>query len=267
MSRLFYKLYAIVFARALFYKMNVILFRLSIRGLGVLNYYNDKLSGEKFFLNKALKNKNHKKIIIDIGANVGNYTINVNNINNNTEIHAIEPMPATYKKLCENLDGIQGVKTYNIAIGKQSEKLTIYDYDDQNSEHASLYKEVITELHESKNISEYRVDVISLDEFCKMNNIENIDILKIDTEGYEYNILSGARKMLTEKRIGIIHFEFNEMNVVSRIFFRDFIYLLENYKLYRLLPKGFLPLNKYTPILYELFAYQNIIAIRNDMEL
>ena len=267
MSEFFYKLYVKLFAKDIFYKFNVIIYKLGLRGLGVLNYYDEELSGEKFFLEKMLKNNRQKQIIVDIGANVGNYVLNVNNINPNTEIHAIEPMPTTYKKLCANVKNMQGVKTYNIAMGKQKEQLTIYDYDDLNSEHASLYKEVITELHESKNVKEYSVGTISLDEFCETNRIENIDVLKIDTEGHEYSVLLGAQRMLTEKRIGIIHFEFNEMNVVSRVFFRDFFFLLEGYKLYRLMPKSFMQIKKYSPILHELYAYQNIVAVRNDIEL
>jgi FkbM family methyltransferase len=235
------------------------------------NSKNEKLSGERFFLTKMLKsskNNNNHSIVVDIGANVGNYTLLVKSINRNVIIHAIEPMPNTYKLLNANISGIDGIKTYNLAMGKDREQLTMYDYNDENSEHASMYKEVITELHNSQNVKQFNVEVIPLDEFCITHQIDTINLLKIDTEGYEYNVLLGAKRMLVEKRIEIIQFEFNEMNVVSKVFFRDFLFLLNNnYSLYRLLPSGVLPIKKYDPILHELFAFQNIVAVRNDIKL
>ena len=68
--------------------------------------------------------------------------------------------------------------------------------------------------------------------FCIKNNIDKIDLLKLDTEGSEYEVLLGGRKMLLNNKIKTIFFEFNEMNVFSRVFFRDFYKLLKNYKIY-----------------------------------
>ena len=50
------------------------------------------------------------------------------------------------------------------------------------------------------------IEVQNLSEFIKNNNIKNIDILKIDTEGYEYNVLSGLIEN-DFKNIRFIYFE------------------------------------------------------------
>ena len=70
--------------------------------------------------------------------------------------------------------------------------------------------------------------------------------------------------MLKNNAVGIIHFEFNEMNIVSGHFLRDFEQLLTDFQLYRLLPKGLVILND-MPILTELYGFQNVIAIRKDL--
>jgi hypothetical protein len=91
--------------------------------------------------------------------------------------------------------------------------------------------------------------------------------MKIDTEGSEYEILKGARTMLSKNSIKIIQFEFNEMNVYSRVFFKDFVDLLKNYKLYRLMSHGLFPIKSYSPKLHEIFAFQNIVAINKSAKL
>ncbi len=95
---------------------------------------------------------------------------------------------------------------------------------------------------------------------CQRKKIKEVKFLKIDTEGNELNVLLGAAQLLKEKRIETIQFEFNEMNTVSRVFFRDFQELLPDHAFYRLLPAGLLPLEKNSPMTNEIFGYQNIIA-------
>jgi len=76
----------------------------------------------------------------------------------------------------------------------------------------------------------------------------------------------GAIELIKNNKIDVIHFEFNEMNVYSRVFFRDFHELLVNYNFYRMLPDGLVFLGDYNPIYQEIFAYQNIVVIRKDLK-
>ena len=92
-----------------------------------------------------------------------------------------------------------------------------------------------------------------------------IRLLKIDTEGSELKVLLGAAKTLQAQRIDMIQIEFNEMNVVSRVFFRDYFQLLREFDIYRLLPGELLPLRDYRPLYCELFAFQNLLAVRKGL--
>jgi len=101
--------------------------------------------------------------------------------------------------------------------------------------------------------------VETLDDIAAKEGVEYIDFLKIDTEGHELAVLSGASRLLREHRIGYIQFEFNALHVYSRAFFRDFRNILSDYELYRLLPKGLLPLGT-SVTSTEIFGFQNILA-------
>jgi hypothetical protein len=104
------------------------------------------------------------------------------------------------------------------------------------------------------------IPVETLDDVAARENIAYIDFLKIDTEGHELAVLAGASRLLQESKIGYIQFEFNALNVFSRAFFRDFRAILGNYDLFRLLPRGLLPLDD-NVITTEIFAFQNILAV------
>lgn len=78
------------------------------------------------------------------------------------------------------------------------------------------------------------------------------------------HVLQGAIKCLERKKIAAIHFEFNEMNVASRCYFRDFWKILDGFNFYRLLPNGMIEIKNYSPLHCEIFAYQNIVAILKD---
>jgi FkbM family methyltransferase len=256
-------IHTFLFARRRFHRLNRLLFNLGMHGLGVLNYKNSKVSGESRFLADYLKGKKDL-IVFDVGANIGNYSKEIVSNNSRVKIYAFEPHPTTFKKLVSRFNQSPMVTVFNCALSNQPGQLLLYDYSSHDgSSHASLFRDVIEEMRQSESIS-HRVDVITLDAFIEENGIAQIDLLKIDTEGNEFDILKGAVEAISEGKVKAIHFEFNEMNVISRAFFRDFWDLLPGYAFYRMLPDGLLPIEQYSALTCEIFAYQNIVAILKE---
>jgi len=263
MQNLIIRLYVFIFARVRFEKINNFLYRLSLGGLGILNYQTSQISGEKNFLKKYLQNK--KGVILDVGANEGSYTMEALEACSDPIIYAFEPHPVTFERLTKNTSIHPSVETINCGLSDSPGELTLFDYEHQDgSSHASLFSEVITEIHGSRTATGHRVNLSTLDGFLDEKNITEVLLLKIDTEGNELAVLQGGLRAIQEKRIKAIHFEFNEMNAVSHVFFRDFWRLLDNYRIYRLLPNEMLEIKRYNPISCEIFAYQNIVAILKD---
>ena len=86
-------------------------------------------------------------------------------------------------------------------------------------------------------------------------------MLKIDAEGHEVDILDAAKRILETRSIQAIQFEFNELNVYSGRHFKNFVDRLPEYKFFRILPDGIVPLGDYSPLEHENFVYQNIVAL------
>jgi FkbM family methyltransferase len=258
MRKLFYHVYRFLFAREKLAFLNSFIVRLGLKGLGVLNYETFDASGESFALKyfRGKNNKVHNPIIFDIGANVGIYTENILKLIPGALIYSFEPHPKTFKTLQANIKGAS--TTLNLAIGNEIGKITIFDKSSDGSEHASLIKEVVN----NTEVKATQVDINTIDNFCKENQIESIDFLKIDVEGCEYDVLLGAKEMIGHGKIHMIQFEFGALNIHRKVFFYDFQKLLKNrYDLYRLLPNGLLKFDDGLNYMNEIFGFQNILAV------
>ena len=255
-----YDLFAFLFSRSYFYRFNRALHHASLRGLGVLNYKDVVVSGERRFMEKCLSSV-ETATVVDVGANVGDYSSMVLQSKRNARVYAFEPHPETFRRLGDRLSSNSNFVATNAACGSGPGKLMLYDHvGGSGTGHASLLPGVIERIHGDKS-NQHEVDVTTLDRFAADNAISRIDLLKIDTEGTELEVLKGANQLLREGRIRAIQFEFNEMNIVSKVFLKDFYELIPNYRFYRLLRQGLGPLDPYSSLACEIFAFQNIVAL------
>ncbi len=259
------RLYAIIFSRECFIKFNKLLYSMAIRGLGVYNYQNMKMSGEENFIKEYIseyaKRKEHY-IVFDIGANRGEFLKKIVSAVDNAVIYAYEPHPKTFESLKENTKSINCVNLFNLAVSDKNTRLMLYDYEDSDgSAHASLNSEIFTIVYKSNTIS-HEVDVTTVDTIVKENNLASIDFLKIDVEGNELSVLRGAKKQIGNSKISIIQFEFTQLNTTTKVFFKDIYEILsDKYDIFRLLPHGLLKIKSYDPTMNEIFGYQNYVAI------
>lgn len=263
-TRVIRKLYRKFFIGKSFYKINEFLFELAISGMGILNYENSEISGEWYFLNNYLGKIASPVVVFDVGGHSGGYAKMCIESNSQAEVYSFEPHPNTYLQLSDAASKFN-FKAFNVGAGSSESEMTIFDHGESDgTQHASLYRDVIEKIHNNSNISMHKVKIVKLDNFIKEKNVSKIHLLKVDTEGHELEVLKGCVESIARNIIDVIHFEFNEMNVIGRVFFRDFCEILPNYDFYRLLPNGPI-LIKYNPLRTELFAFQNIIAVRKEL--
>ena len=235
--------------------------------IGILKCEDFHATGERHVVRDVLKQRLRKPdpIFFDVGANLGNYSAELRSHFPGAQLYAIEPNPHTFKTLSARLQSAKD-HCFCVAFGDAVESRPIYTYDRElNSSHSSILKEVFLDIHRNKNISSFDIHLTRLDDFCEANQIERIDFLKIDTEGYELNVLKGAERMLRENRIAMIQFEFNSMLVCSRVFLRDFYALLGQYEFFRMDSNRLIPLAEYDAR-NEIFQFQNIFCCQREID-
>lgn len=242
---------------------------LAYRSRGINTHFDISVNGEALVLDHILrewKKTGAEPTILDVGANIGDFSTRIARDYPEAVIHAFEPNPVTFEQLQKNLGDSQ-CQLHNLGMGSAHSTMTIYvDPANRSTALASLYPEVMKDIHQSDTAEEVPVQIGVLDDFCKEQGLGNIDLLKIDTEGHEFEVLRGARQLLTEQKIALIQFEFNSMNIISRVFLKDFYDLLTDYDFYRIHPKGLFPLGKYSHH-YEIFEIQNMLAVHKEAAL
>lgn len=151
-------------------------------------------------------------VFIDVGSNVGLMTLAASSfVGSGGVVYSFEPYPETYQILSENLilNKTQNVRIYNLALGAESGKASIYSNMVVNRGSSSLLKP------SHLDAKGEAVDIIALDEFIEKEEIKKIKMIKVDVEGWELEVFLGARKLLSSKAAPIICFEYSE-DIVNR---------------------------------------------------
>ncbi|MCS7052923.1 MAG: FkbM family methyltransferase [Ignavibacterium sp.] len=261
LKNLLLKYYQFLFCRKIFQPINNIIYDFALVGKGIGGSTDISKNGEGRFLKSLSFLYNEKSFIVfDIGANVGEYSSEILQLFSKCYIYAFEPNPKSFILLSKKFNHLNNVMLYNLGLGSIKTTTKLYDYkEEEGSTHASIYKSMFESFYGNKETISYEIEIITLDDFLEKENIQSVDLLKIDIEGGELEVLKGAKKSINENRIKIIQFEFNYTHICSRVFLKDFFDLLANYDLYRVILDGLCKL-KYDAK-DEIFMFQNIIAI------
>ena len=132
-------------------------------------------------------------VIIDIGANVGIYSLVAKAINPNSIVYAFEPSNSTYPKLVRNNEiNNFDIICKKIAFSSSNGKAVFYDVPGPNQTSASLSNLKLKNwAGYDGEIVEYEVDVNTFDSFVENNDIQQVDLVKIDVEMHEPEVLAG----------------------------------------------------------------------------
>lgn len=139
------------------------------------------------------------KTILDIGANIGWFSILFSKRNPKAVIHAFEPIPTTFKKFSRHLDinKAENITAHQMGLGAKNGLLEFY-FNPHYSSCASA-----ANLLESPDAETIRSPIIRLDDFVRDNRIVP-DLIKCDVEGAELHVFQGGMQTIAQAKPAII---------------------------------------------------------------
>jgi FkbM family methyltransferase len=190
--------------------------------------------------------------IFDVGAFEGDYAVLARGLlGPGADLHCFEPGTFGLARLKARA-GEAALQVHEMAITATTGEATLHQDPDVPTM-ASLHPSTLAAVDRIAS-RHTQVRASSLDDFCEQHAIARVDLLKLDTEGTELDVLRGASRLLADRALGIIQFEFGYGNIATRTFIRDFYDLLgPAYDIYRVTPRGLIPLGPYELAL-EVFA-------------
>jgi FkbM family methyltransferase len=197
-------------------------------------------------------------VVLDVGANIGDYSAAVHRVMPHAKIFAFEPSTFALKALERRFQANSSVTIVPFALGSSNSTEILWS-DVEGSEMGSLTKRRLDHFEIGFNVSE-SIEVITLDNWAKTID-STPNFIKLDVEGHESEVLKGGTKTISTAQL--IQFEFGGANIDSRTFFRDLWYLLTEcgFSIYRISPVGPILISRYSESL-ECFSYSNFFAVR-----
>ena len=207
--------------------------------------------------------KSNPKLVVDIGGNIGDYTVEIRKKSVDSEIHVFEPSRLNIEILKKRFADDCLINVLHCALSDFSGGGTLWS-DTPGSGAGSLVKRRLDYLGRTFDCSE-EVVIIKFEEYWSTAlEKRGIDFVKIDIEGYELAALKGFGEAI-QHTIGV-QFEFGGTQIDTRTFFQDFWYFFKDagFTIFRICPEPqrLFPIRAYSEAL-ETFEYQNYVGINN----
>jgi FkbM family methyltransferase len=173
----------------------------------------DRVAGHDFCQDVKLLVGTESPVCFDVGANVGQTIALLRRAFNNPRIYAFEPSRECFIKLQSEGYG-PAVLLHNCALGEHNsfEQLTIYE-DHCLSSFFAVDRNQDNPFRNVKVLSKESAEIKTIDSFVHQNQVKRIDLLKIDTQGYELRVLRGAASTFQKGLIDNVFIELNFINL------------------------------------------------------
>ena len=148
------------------------------------------------------------KVILDVGAYIGQMSLVAAAANRSARVYAFEPLPMAFDRLAihQTLNSLN-LEIFNLACSDESGELPFYFSHGALSPSNSLSKNFMEASERqgfAKNLVKKNVSVVKLDDWIVENKVGIVDLVKIDTEGTEPAVLRGMRNIIEKDRPDLV---------------------------------------------------------------
>lgn len=187
----------------------------------------------KKVLELAQKYLPHDPIIIEAGAYDGNDSIYMSSYWPLAKIYAFEPVPELYSKLVNKTKSYSNIYPFSYALGDANKKVDFYvsafNYNQKEPSASSSLLEPKEHLQYADYVvfnQKIEVDMLTLDTWADLQNIDHVDMLWLDMQGYELNMLKACPHILSTVKVIYTEVEFVEA-YKDQYLYQDVVSFLE----------------------------------------
>lgn len=183
--------------------------------------YKPARNGERWLL-ESLRTE-PIRTVLDVGANVGSWSLMAADLLPQATIYALEVVPGTAARLRARVAQQERIKCFGLGLAAETGALTM-QYNEAASTHATF-----TDYPHGWAGERIECPVMRGDEFLAREGIGRVDFLKLDVEGAEHLVLKGLDEYLRQGKVRFVQFEYGRVNILTHFLLRDFYELFQGY--------------------------------------
>ncbi len=153
-------------------------------------------------------------VAFDVGANIGELSLLFSRfVGSEGLVHSFECSPSTFARLNEIVaaSNRRNIVTSCACLSNSVGTAELHVFDDEHATWNTMANRPLRQYGiDVQPVGAIKVPSSTVDAYCEFHNIQQIDLLKIDVEGAEYQVIEGASRMLRERRIRCLIFEFGQ---------------------------------------------------------
>lgn len=147
------------------------------------------------------------RVVFDVGANAGIFSLAALAVEPDAVVHAFEPTPEIATRLRETatLNRLDRLHVHQVAVSSENGHAVLNRYRGELGTNGGMNYITTAGTDAGAEV----VPTVCLDRFCAEHAIDRIDLLKLDIQGHEHQALTGAAQLLNTGRVGTIFTELN----------------------------------------------------------
>ncbi len=180
-----------------------------------------------FMVSRLIKQGVLPRTVLDVGANVGQFTVASAKLFPNVRVHSFEPVPDCAERLRKNVSGLGNVIVYPFALGDDEGEVPFHINAHSHSSSvlplAQAHRDAFPDARETQVI---KAKVSTLDRVFADTELEPPVLLKLDVQGYEAQVLRGGVETLKRVDYAVLEASFKPMYEEESLFM-DIVQIME----------------------------------------
>lgn len=168
------------------------------------------------------------RTVLDAGANKGQFSVAARNLLQPERIHAFEPLPEVGDELARHCAGYPEIVVHRVALGAAPGEAVLHiNAHSQSSSLLQLHEHHLAVFPKARQVDEVVVPVTRLDRVLAGERLARPVLLKVDTQGYEAEVLAGATAVLDQLDYVVLETSFTPLYDGERPF-REMLAVMES---------------------------------------